>query len=253
MPPPGADRCARSLGTGTSFCNLALPLQKGIAWSSPSKAMEKSQSPVQVEELPELQLPRAEHVRPPTRRFRRTLRCREFRGESWPSQPSSWCLQSFSGCAILTELQTASTSPAKSAQPTVAPSAPASVSAPAPAATHSKSKISGRQRDAAAHSSTPNPQPPQDAQSRKAVPPSRAVSETSTAGSVDSTAANDVTTRTFKKPTSTSSLKVRCSPESRDPRPGNFLDLSPGGRSNRQPGNTDRAGACVDPCHAEKS
>jgi cytoskeletal protein RodZ len=172
-----------------------------------SKAVEKSQSPVQVEELPELQLPRAEPVRPPREDF---------------AEPSAaeipWRILAVAAVVLVLAVilwtrhshraADASTSPAKSARPTVAPSAAASVSAPAPAATHSKSKIPTASATTVAHSSTPNPQPPQDAQSRKAVPASRAVSETSTASSVDITAASDVTTRTFKKPTSTSSLKA---------------------------------------------
>ena len=172
-----------------------------------SKAVEKSQSPVQVEELPELQLPRAQHVRPPREDFT------EHAGAEIP-----WKILAVAAVVLVLAVilwtrhshraADASMSPAKSAQPTVAPSAPASVSAPAPAATHSKSKIPAASATPVAHSSTPNPQPPQDAQSRKAVQASRAVSETSTASSVDSTAASDVTTRTFKNPTSTSSLKA---------------------------------------------
>jgi len=172
-----------------------------------SKAVEKSQSPVQVEELPELQLPRAEHVRPPREDFA------EHSGAEIP-----WRILAVAAVVLVLavilwtrhshRVADASTSPAKSAQPTVAPSAPAAVSAPAPAATHSKSKLPAASATTVAHSSTPNPQPPQDAQSRKAVQASRAVSETSTASSVDSTAASDVTTRTFKNPTSTSSRKA---------------------------------------------
>jgi cytoskeletal protein RodZ len=157
--------------------------------------VEKTQPPEQVEELPELQLPRAEDVRP---------RRSDFGGRSRPE--ISWRILALTAVVVIlgvilwtrrshnTNTAAASTSPAKPVQTVTGPSAP--VAAPAEAsANQTSSTLSGT--PAPARSSTPNSQPPQAAGSATATHTATTIPGKQPAADPDES--NDVTVRTFPK------------------------------------------------------
>jgi len=159
----------------------------------------KFQPPAPIEELPELQLPRAEHVRP---------RGNDFAGRS--DRSIRWRILAITAALVIlvvvlwtrrshnTNTAAASSSPAKTVPQTVQAPPPAptlpSVQAPKkqPVATQPAS-------GAPAHASTPNSQPPQG----PAVPAATAASSPATPPAVDATESvndsNDVTVRSFPK------------------------------------------------------
>ncbi len=161
----------------------------------PNKLVAKTQPPEQVEELPELQLPRAEDVRP---------RRNRFAGTSGPE--ISWRILVITAVVVIlgiilwtrrshsTNTAAASTSPAKPVQ-TVTPSS-APVTAPEQAPTNQTSSTPSS-TPAPAHSSTPNSQPPQAAGSASASHTATTTPGTQPAADQDDN--NDVTVRTFPK------------------------------------------------------
>lgn len=150
----------------------------------PAKPAVKTHAPVQVEELPDLQLPRAEHVRRPQK---------DFAGSSTPDIP--WRIIAVAAVVVVLaailwirhshRTRTAAAPPAQQTIPAPIATAPQPASAsiatppskPAPAIT--------------ASAPTPKPQPPQITRPAAAV---------STPSSPAVTESNDVTTRTFGKP-----------------------------------------------------
>ncbi len=175
---------------------LAAPEKRRLV--VPNKPAVKSQSPVQVEELPDLQLPRAEHVRP----SRKDFALKSDREIPWRILAIAavvvvlavvlWIRRSHStGVAI-------STSPAR---PTTAPSVPVSPPAPLNQPSHAAPTSSSA---TLARPNTPNPRPPQGAQSSATSTRSftTAPATSSTANPAGSSEPNDLTTRTFDKPVS---------------------------------------------------
>jgi len=165
----------------------------------PNNTVAKTQPQEQVEELPELQLPRAEDVRPRRNTFAR---------RSMPEIP--WRILAITAVVVIlgvilwirrshsTNTAAASTSPAKPVQ--TATAQPASVTAPAQAAANQTSSTLGstplRSAPAPAHSSTPNSQPSQAAGAATATHTATTTPGTQPADRDDS---NDVTVRTFPK------------------------------------------------------
>ena len=162
----------------------------------PNKPAVKSQSPAQVEELPELQLPRAEDVRP---------RRKDFAGASTPEIP--WRILAISALVIVlgvilwarrshhANAAAAGPSPAKLTQSTPALSTPANQPPPtAPSAASS------------AQPSTHSSPPPQSTSAAAAIHPPVAVPATPAAAEAqnknedkNTEDKNDVTVRTFPK------------------------------------------------------
>jgi len=161
----------------------------------PNKPVAKTQPPEKVEELPELQLPRAEDVRP---------RRNDFAGRSMPE--ISWRILAITAVVVIlgvilwtrrshnTNTAAASTSPAKPVQAVTAPSAPVAAPAPAPA-NQTSSTLSST--PAPAHSSTPNSKSPQAAGAATATRTATTTPGTQPAADPDDS--NDVTVRTFPK------------------------------------------------------
>ena len=162
--------------------------------TAPNKPVAKTQPPEQAEELPELQLPRAEDVRP---------RRNDFAGRSKPE--ISWRILAITAVVVIlgvilwtrrshnTNTAAASTSPAKPVQAVTAPSAP--VAAPGQAsANQTSSALSST--PAPAHSSTPNSKSPQASGAATAT---RTAATTPGTQPADPDESNDVTVRTFPK------------------------------------------------------
>lgn len=173
-----------------------------------SKSAAKSQSPVQVEELPDLQLPRPEHVRRPQK---------NFAGNSRGEIP--WRILAVAAIVVLlaailwirhshsTHTTAAGSSPAKSQPATTAPSAPASVPTPPPI-NQASNPAPPTSMAAGAHLSTPQPRPPQVAQSSTSTHSSTVAPVTSsTADSAGDAEPNDVTPRPSNKPVAQPSAK----------------------------------------------
>jgi cytoskeletal protein RodZ len=170
----------------------------------PHPPTAKSSSPAPVEELPELQLPRAEHVRP---------RRQNFAQKSWPEVP--WRILAIAALVVVlatilwtrhsrsTGTAAASSSPAKIAQPAPAQGAPAPV---APSTSTPNNPPSNNPPSASLPASTPAPQP--HPSTPNSPPPQATASATSPASANSAPAAppasaadekNDVTIRSFAK------------------------------------------------------
>ena len=159
-----------------------------------SKTTVNSDAPVQVEELPGLQLPRAEHVRSAPK---------DFGGSSTPDIP--WRIIAVAAVVIMlaailwvrhshrAHLSASVTPPA---QQTIPPPA-ASVSHPVPVNT-SPAKPPSKPASVATAAAAPKSQPPQITHSAAAV---------STPSSPVVTESNDVTTRTFGKAVTAPAVK----------------------------------------------
>ena len=155
----------------------------------------KTQPPEQGEELPELQLPRAEDVRP---------RRNNFAGRSTPEIP--WRILAITAVVVIlgvilwtrrshnTNTAAASAPPAKPVQAVTPPSAP--VTAPAQASANQTTPTLSS-TPVPAHSSTPNSKPPQAAASATATRTATTAPGTQPAADPDDS--NDVTVRTFPK------------------------------------------------------
>jgi len=159
----------------------------------PAKPAVKAPAPAQVEELPGLQLPRAEHV----------ASQKEFELKSEREVPWSilaiaaivvalavvlWIRRSHAGAA-------STTPPTKSAQSTVAASTPAVD----PAAPLNQPSNPAPVNHNAAHATTAS-HPPQSAPSSATANPAATPTSSSTASTSNSEPKDDVTTRTFTKP-----------------------------------------------------
>ncbi len=166
----------------------------------PNKSPVKSQSPVQIEELPELQLPRSEDVHTSRQKFARNS-----------DREIPWNILAIAAVVVVLAVilwirrshrasTATNTSPVKSQQ-AIAPSVPASVPATAPERVNRPSNRAPASNPATpAHSSTPNPRP-QAVQSATAAHSSTAArASSSTDNSADAAEENDVTTRTFNTP-----------------------------------------------------
>jgi cytoskeletal protein RodZ len=169
----------------------------------PKQPAVKSQSPIQVEELPDLQLPRAEHVRPPRK---------NFAGNSDVEIP--WRILAIAAVVVVlavilwirrSHTHTAAniSSPAKSEPATAVPSAPASGALNQPAPSTSASSTT-----TAASPSASNAQPPPAAQSSTTTHAPAAMPVTSSIpNSAGGAEPNDVTIRTLNQPASKRSAK----------------------------------------------
>ncbi len=151
----------------------------------PAKTAANSHAPVQVEELPDLQLPRAEHVRPSQK---------DFGGTSSPDIP--WRIIAVAAvvivlAAILWIRHSHHAKAATAVAPPIQQTIPAPVaSAPQPAPVNA-SPVKPQSKPAPASASTSKSQPPQITHSAAAV---------STPASPVITESKDVTTKTFGKP-----------------------------------------------------
>jgi cytoskeleton protein RodZ len=169
----------------------------------PNQPAVKSQSPIQVEELPDLQLPRAEHVRPPRK---------NFPGNSDIEIP--WRILAIAAvvvalAAILwirrshTRTEAPTSSPAKPEPATVVPSASAFPAINQPAQSKPASSTT-----AAASQSAPSPQPPPATQSSTTThAPADATVASSIANSTGGAEPNDGTVRTLNQTASKPSSK----------------------------------------------
>ncbi|MGC1448897.1 MAG: RodZ domain-containing protein [Candidatus Sulfotelmatobacter sp.] len=159
----------------------------------------KSSSPAPVEELPELQLPRAEDVRP---------RRQNFAQKSLPEIP--WRILALAAIVVVlttilwtrhsrsTGTAAASSSPAKIAQPAPAQAAPV----PVPASTSTPDNPMSSSLPASTpapqlHPSIPNSPPPQATASATSPPSGNSAPATTPASDADEK--NDVTIRSFAK------------------------------------------------------
>ena len=160
----------------------------------PSFPPVKAQTPAQIEELPELQLPRAEDVRPRRKDF----------GESSPEIP--WRIIAVAALVIVlgiilwmrrshnTNTAAASTPPAKTVQESNTSPTPLPASTPAPANQPPQTVPTAATPP---HSPNPNSQPPQSA---PAAAPTHSPDAASTApAAAEITERNDVTVRSFTK------------------------------------------------------
>jgi cytoskeleton protein RodZ len=161
----------------------------------PSVPPVKAQTPAQVEELPELQLPRAEDVRPRRRHF----------GDSSPEIP--WRIVAVAAVVIVlgtilwtrrshnTNSAAASTPPAKTVQESNPSPTPLPASTPAPANQPPQTLSTATTPE---HSPNPNSQPPQGTPPPATTHPSNAAPTSSPSSEPDDK--NDVTVRSFTKP-----------------------------------------------------
>jgi cytoskeletal protein RodZ len=173
--------------------------------SAPNKPAIQSQPPAPVEELPELQLPRAEDVRP---------RRREFSGK--PTQEIPWRIVDITAVVIIlgvilwtrrthnTNTAAASTLPAKTAsatspQATTAPATTAlsPLASTSTAAPKNPPATTPGSTPTPEHSSAPHAQPAQRTESAATTQAGAAASTTPSAAEADYR--NDVTVRTFPK------------------------------------------------------
>jgi cytoskeleton protein RodZ len=162
----------------------------------PNVLTVKPQAPTQVEELPELQLPRSEDVRPRRKDF----------ADSSGEIP--WRILAVAALVVVLGIilwtrrshhattAAASTSPSKTLQASTTPSAPAPVppAASQPAPTNQPSQPAAVAATPA-HSPAPNAQPPQNPVPPAATSPSSAPASSST----EVADKNDVTVRSFAK------------------------------------------------------
>jgi cytoskeletal protein RodZ len=164
----------------------------------PNRTAVKSPPPAQVQELPDLQLPRAEHVG--------TSR-KDFALKSEREVP--WSILAIAAIVVALALvlwirrshttgAAVSTPAAKSAPSTIAPSTPVPVSVPPPAPlNHPPNPVPVSRTTTLAPATAPNSHPPQAAQPSKRIDSSTAAPATSATNSASDADANDVTTRTF--------------------------------------------------------
>jgi cytoskeleton protein RodZ len=169
---------------------------------------EKSQTPTQVEELPELHLPRAEDVRPRRKEFADSPRQIPWRliavaavvivlGIILWTRRSHRATTAAANTSPAITAQTsaqATTTPATTAQTMTAPAAPAATSAKPAASQPRQTALSAANP---VHAITPNSQPPQSAPTPAAAHPPDA---TSTPSSPETNDDNDVTVRSSAKP-----------------------------------------------------
>ena len=176
----------------------------------PNRSAVKSTSPTQVQELPELQLPRAEHVRTP----------KEFALKSKREIP--WSILAIAAVVVVLAAvlwirhshriaAAGSTVPAKSAPSTIAPPTPVPAPAPPPATlNHPANPVPASSNVTMAPVSTPNPHPPQAAPSSNPIHASTAPPATSpTTNSTGAADQSDGTSRPFNHavpPPSTKSI-----------------------------------------------
>jgi cytoskeleton protein RodZ len=177
----------------------------------PNKSAVKSPSAAQVQELPDLQLPRAEDVRPPRKKFA---------GKSDREIP--WSILAIATVVVvlavilwirrshITHTAAASSSLAKPLQATVAPAVPASVPASVPGALNQPpNPASANSPTTLNHPSIPNQHPPQGSQSSSTSAHSSTAAQAtpSTADSAGNAVENDVTKRTFNQAVANPSAK----------------------------------------------
>jgi cytoskeletal protein RodZ len=168
----------------------------------PNKSAVKSPSPAQVQELPDLQLPRAEHVR---------TSLKDFALKSDREVP--WSILAIAAIVIILAVvlwirrshstgAAGNISPAKSAQSTIAPSTPVPVNVPPPAPLNQPSNpVPASSTATLPNPTVPNSHPPQGAQSSASPDSSTAApAPSSAANSASGADANDVTIRTLNKP-----------------------------------------------------
>ena len=182
-----------------------------------NKAPEKTQASTQVEELPELQLPRAEDIRPP----RRTYIDRGENGIPWRIVIVAAVVVILAAVLWIrrshrTRTETASASstnptPVTQSAPASLPAAPVTTLANPAAGAGSAIKTAAT----APHPATPNSQSPSVAPSATAVHPPVPAKPT-TDPSQANTGANDVTVRSLEpaKPAATLNLTIRASENS---------------------------------------
>jgi cytoskeletal protein RodZ len=174
----------------------------------PNKPAAKSPSPAQVQELPDLQLPRAEHV------------ASQKKFGLKPDREVPWSIFAIAAVVVILAVvlwirhsrstgAAVSTPPAKSVPSTVAPSTPVPSPATPPAPLdHPSNPVKAGSNMTVAPLATPNSHPPQAAQSSAApMPGSTPLPAGSSANSASGTEGNDVTTRTFGKPVAQPSAK----------------------------------------------
>lgn len=181
----------------------------------PNRSAVKSPSPAQVQELPDLQLPRAEHVGTSQKDFA----LKSDREVPWSILVIAaiilvlasvlWIRHSHRIAAPV------STAPAKSAPSTIAPSTPNPVNVPSPApVNHPANSVLASSNTTLARPTAPNSHPPQAVQSSTPIDSSTPAPATSATNAPSDADANDVTTRTFNHAapsppaTSTASLKL---------------------------------------------
>ena len=164
----------------------------------PNLPVVKSQTPTQVEELPELQLPRVEDVRP---------RRKDFSEKSSPEIP--WRILAVTAVVIVlgiilwtrrshtTNTAAASTPPAKTMPESATPTTPASLPASKPAPTSQPPQPVPVAATPTQSPST-NSQPPQSTLPPSATHPADAAQQNS--ASPETNDKNDVTVRSFAKP-----------------------------------------------------
>lgn len=170
-----------------------LERRRPVEPNKPAVKSSTSETPVQVEELPDLQLPRAEHVRPPQK---------DFSGNSGVEIP--WRILAIGAVVVvlagilwvrrshMAATASASTSPAKSETPAAAaPSGP--IDPP------SKS-VPARGTATGASPATPSVPPQQTAKSITTHTATVAPAPSSTLNSADGTDENDITTRPTNPP-----------------------------------------------------
>jgi len=181
--------------------------------AAPSKPA-KTQPPVQVEELPGLQLPRAEHVH---------RKRRDFTNE--PSSGISWTLIAFAAVVLIATFflwtrhsRNAHTAAAKSTIPaTTTSSAPVVASAQVPSTPSAATRPGPA--NTLSHSSTPNTASPQPAKPSASIPPTASTAPTTPADNPEEKVVekSDVTIRSFgesvaptsEKPAASLSLVIR--------------------------------------------
>ncbi len=161
----------------------------------PRLPVVKAQTPAQVEELPELQLPRAEDVRPRRKDF----------GDSSSEMP--WRIIAVAAVVIVlgiilwtrrshnTNTAAASTPPAKTVQANNAPSVPTPLLASTPATANQPPQTASAASPA--RSPNPNSQPPQS--TPPAAPPRSPDAASTAPPAAEITEKNDVTVRSFTK------------------------------------------------------
>jgi cytoskeleton protein RodZ len=174
----------------------------------PNKAAVKSQSPAQIpaqiDELPELQLPRAEHVRPSRK---------DFSGNFNLEIP--WRILAIAAVVVVLAviLWIRRSHSAATASASISPATPEATTAaspvpPAAPINRRSNSVPASSTAPGASQSAPSLEPPQTAQSSTSKHPSAAApAKPSTPASAGGADENDVTIRTSNQPVSTSSAK----------------------------------------------
>jgi len=177
----------------------------------PNKSVAKSQSPVQVEELPDLQLPRAEQIRPPQRKFagnsNREIPWRILAVSAIVAVLATILWIRHSHRTHAAALDSGSTQPQRTNVPPSGPaSAPTSVSGDSPNQP-SNSAPANVTSASSPHLSPLNPHSRQGAQS-SAISASSAGTVPASAGNPGGTENNDVTMSAVEQPVPTSPIKT---------------------------------------------